>query len=636
MSTELIDKYEIISTLGRGSMGVVYKARDPEIGRIVAVKTLRSVFMGNDPSGNEALQRFRQESRSAGRLQHPNIVTIFATGRTDSGSPYIVMEYIEGERLDQVITERHPLDPLEVLHYLSQVASAIDYAHSQNVIHRDIKPSNIIVDTGLRPHLLDFGVAKLSDTSLTPAGTVVGTPSYMSPEQIRGETLEGLSDLFSFAVVTFEMFTSVRPFPGKDFTTVVNHILHKEPLSFAELKVNLSPAFEQILRKALAKDKKERYQSALQFIDLLASELGALVDGAGVVGGFRRGMTLESVRDSSMSKRPNSTEAPGALSSARTNSPFSTSALSANSGTAKVRSDVTLVDENFPSNPPKQVLSNGKALSGNQASVVVNAPIEAKGKEAKRKESSAEVPKPSRLLYGFWLLAIVVIIGGVVAISDQVLLFIDPSDVASDSASDSADPEVDDTEVVPSEEVASQFTVDKKPVENDQPIVIKEKSSVKEVTSISKLLLPEISGLSDSEFMRLFSSEELQTAPSQKFPTGLTVSDVQRAFIVNALGRPSSVIAAMWKSLALVADYRLKVDYLKVLGDVQYRDQVEILNVIASALMDSEFVVRGFAAKTLGDQKSSLARIALEERLRVETHDGVRRIIEQAIARHKS
>src|SRR5262249_10656660 len=153
--------YEIVTTLGRGSMGVVYKAKDPEIGRLVAIKTLKSVFMGDDAAGNEALQRFRQESRSAGKLHHPNIVTIFEAGRTDNGSPHVVMEYIEGKSLEAILAEAGPLEPLAVLHYLAQIASAIDYAHSQSVIHRDIKPSNIIIDAHHRPYLLDFGVAKL-------------------------------------------------------------------------------------------------------------------------------------------------------------------------------------------------------------------------------------------------------------------------------------------------------------------------------------------------------------------------------------------------------------------------------------------------------------------------------------------
>ena len=289
MDSEVIGKYEVIAALGRGSMGVVYKARDPEIGRTVAIKTLRTIYLGNDPAGTEALQRFRQESRSAGRLRHPNIVTIYETGRTGDGSPYIVMEYIEGESLEQIIAQRSPIDPLECLHYLGQIGSAIDYAHSQSVIHRDIKPSNVIVDGALRPHLLDFGVAKLSDASLTPAGTVVGTPSYMSPEQIRGEVLDGAADRFAFAVMTFEMFSGKRPFPGADFTAVVTNIIHKAPLSFADLGVRHLPAeLERVLQRGLAKERSDRYGSCLEFLDAAGKVLGVLVDGSGVPG-YRKG-----------------------------------------------------------------------------------------------------------------------------------------------------------------------------------------------------------------------------------------------------------------------------------------------------------------------------------------------------------
>lgn len=274
-------------------MGVVYKGRDPEIGRLVAIKTLKSVYMGDDPAGNEALQRFRQESRSAGKLHHPSIVTIFEAGRTENGSPFIVMEYIEGTSLETAISEGGSVRPVAAVHYLAQIASAIDYAHSQNVIHRDIKPSNILIDQGNRAHLLDFGVAKLSDTSLTPAGSVVGTPSYMSPEQIRGTVLDGRTDLFSLAVVAFEAFTGVRPFPGNDFTTVVSNIIHKQPLSFGQLAVSLPEELEAALRKGLAKERDDRFPSALEFVDILGCALGVVVDGTGIAGGYRAQMENE-------------------------------------------------------------------------------------------------------------------------------------------------------------------------------------------------------------------------------------------------------------------------------------------------------------------------------------------------------
>lgn len=294
MSAELknIDKYEVLSVLGTGSMGVVYKARDPEIGRLVAIKTLKNMLLGDDPAGKEALQRFRQEARSAGRLHHQNIVTIFEAGRAEDGSPYLVMECIEGKSLEALIKERGALEPLEALHYLAQVASAVDYAHSQNVIHRDIKPSNILVDGHYRVHLLDFGVAKLGDTSVTPAGTVVGTPSYMSPEQIRGEHLDGRSDLFSLAVVAFELFAGLRPFPGKDFTSVVGNIIHREPVKFEDVSAKLPESLENALRKGLAKNREERFQTAIELIDSIADALGIIIDNNGIAGGYSPLMKL--------------------------------------------------------------------------------------------------------------------------------------------------------------------------------------------------------------------------------------------------------------------------------------------------------------------------------------------------------
>jgi serine/threonine-protein kinase len=291
MADEQVGKYKILSELGKGAMGVVYKAEDPEIGRIVAVKTLRSVYLGSDAAGQEALQRFKQEARSAGRLKHPNIVTIFETGRTDSGSPFMAMEYVEGQSLETRLSSGDPMEPLEVMHILAQVGSAIDYAHSHGIIHRDIKPSNVIISDDAKPHLLDFGVAKISDTSLTPAGTVVGTPSYMSPEQIRGETLDGATDRFAFAVLAYEMLTGARPFPGHDFMTVVSNIIHSEPIPFSQLRHKVRPEFEPILNKAMSKDKTVRFPSCLDFVRALGAPFGVVVDHNGVAG-YRPGDKL--------------------------------------------------------------------------------------------------------------------------------------------------------------------------------------------------------------------------------------------------------------------------------------------------------------------------------------------------------
>ncbi|MCC6933623.1 MAG: protein kinase [Deltaproteobacteria bacterium] len=290
MEKQFIGKYEIVSTIGRGSMGVVYKARDPEIGRIVAIKTLRTLFLSDDEQGREALQRFRQESRSAGSLQHPNIITIYEAGKTSNGSPYIVMSFIDGKSLETMLKEECPIEPFAVMHYLAQVASALDYAHALNVIHRDVKPSNILINDQNRPFLVDFGVAKLSDSSLTPAGTVVGTPSYMPPEQIRGEKITGAADLFSLAVLAYECLCGTRPFAGNDFSTVVRNILQREPLRFEEINCKLPVELEAVFAKALAKEANERYLTATEFVMAMAKVLDIAVDPGGVLGGYRLSM----------------------------------------------------------------------------------------------------------------------------------------------------------------------------------------------------------------------------------------------------------------------------------------------------------------------------------------------------------
>ena len=293
MDLERIGKYEVISTIGRGSMGLVYKAQDPEIGRLVAIKTLRSIPTGGNLRDQEMLERFRIEARSAGKLRHPNIVTVFETGKTDEGVPFIVMDYIEGDSLDVVIKRNGKLDPIEAIHYTAQLAAAIDYAHAHKVYHRDIKPSNVIVSRNYCPHLLDFGVAKVSDTSLTPVGTVVGTPSYMSPEQIRGIDEGGGTDLFALSVMTFEMLTGSRPFPGKDFVSVVANIIHRDPTPFKELNVTLPLKLEEVLAKGLAKKKEDRYQQAMEFAAQAAAAFGIPIDVSGIAGGFRIGLKVE-------------------------------------------------------------------------------------------------------------------------------------------------------------------------------------------------------------------------------------------------------------------------------------------------------------------------------------------------------
>lgn len=279
-----IGKYEILGPLGRGTMGMVYKGRDPEIGRLVAIKTLRKLMPTALQSADAALERFRHEARSAGNLRHPHIVTIFEVGR-DGDTPFIVMDYVEGTTLDQLLEREGRLSPDRVLHYLSQVAAALDYAHKKNVIHKDIKPANIFVDSSDQVFILDFGIAAITESfegGAASAGPALGTPGYMSPEQILSERLDSRTDLFSLAIVAFECLTGQRPFPGKTFTEVIGNILNADPLPLTAVVRELPLALESEFERALSKKKNSRFPTAQDMIDAFANALGlANLDGRG-------------------------------------------------------------------------------------------------------------------------------------------------------------------------------------------------------------------------------------------------------------------------------------------------------------------------------------------------------------------
>lgn len=276
-SLQKIGKYKILGTLGRGSMGVVYKGQDPEIGRIVAVKTLRKIISTQFHNTDQALERFKLEARSAGNLRHPNIITLFDVN-VDGDIPYIVMDYVQGESLDQVIARNSQLTPGTTLHYLKQLAAGLDYAHEKGVIHRDIKPSNIIVDTNETVYILDFGIARINDSfseddKLVKSEPVMGTPGYMSPEQILNKDLDYKTDLFSFAVVAYECLCGKRPFPGKNFNEVLGNILNSKPVPATSL-VALPPEVNQAFDVLLSKKKEERPENAIRVVEVLARALG--------------------------------------------------------------------------------------------------------------------------------------------------------------------------------------------------------------------------------------------------------------------------------------------------------------------------------------------------------------------------
>src|SRR5579864_6686605 len=212
-------RYEIVAELGRGAMGVVYKARDPQIDRLVALKTIS--LRGQEPEQQEFRQRFMREAQAAGRLQHPGIVTIFDVGEDpDTHDSFIVLEYVAGESLSRVLSREKKLPLPRSLQLAEELAEALDYAHSQGVVHRDIKPANILLTEDGHAKIADFGIAKLNVAHLTVPGRVLGAPAYMAPEQLVGEGSDGRSDRFSLGVILYAMITGHSPFHGDTATTV--------------------------------------------------------------------------------------------------------------------------------------------------------------------------------------------------------------------------------------------------------------------------------------------------------------------------------------------------------------------------------------------------------------------------------
>ena len=260
-------RYEIVAELGRGAMGVVYKALDPQIGRTVAVKTVS--LSGQEPDEEKEFRlRFNHEAQAAGRLHHPGIVAIFDVGENpENGDPYIVLEYVAGESLNKVLAREKKL-PLETaLQLVEEVAEALDYAHAQGVIHRDIKPGNILINDDGHAKIADFGIAKLNLAHFTLPGKVLGTPAYMSPEQLSGEGLDGRSDLFSLGVILYAMVTGHSPFQGDSATTVCFKVANREPVEASALDMTLPRELDEVISRAMAKNPEERYQRGAELAE---------------------------------------------------------------------------------------------------------------------------------------------------------------------------------------------------------------------------------------------------------------------------------------------------------------------------------------------------------------------------------
>ncbi len=269
-----LGRYEIVGELGQGAMGVVYKATDPLIDRIVAIKTITLSLAQEERDEYEA--RFYQEAKAAGRLSHPNIVTIFDVGRTGDVA-YIAMEFLQGRELRDILNDDKLLPVDQVIDIVAQVAMGLNYAHEHGVVHRDIKPSNIMVNREGHVKITDFGIARMASAGVrTQTGMVLGSPKYMSPEQVMGKLTDQRSDVFSLGVMLYEMLTGQPPFMGENVNAIMYQTLNAIPQPPSALNSAVPEMLNFIVAKALAKDLDHRYQTAKDFANDLRACQGAM------------------------------------------------------------------------------------------------------------------------------------------------------------------------------------------------------------------------------------------------------------------------------------------------------------------------------------------------------------------------
>jgi serine/threonine protein kinase len=258
-----IGRYPVLRLLGKGAMGCVYLARDTELDRDVAIKTVRL------PQGlaeqESFLVRFRNEAKAVGRLRHRSIVSVYDVGNDTESGPYLVFEYIEGATLKEILRSRGPLSPEQIVAFAEQVGDALDAAHRAKIIHRDIKPDNLLVGKDGVVHLADFGVARVPDAALTGEGQFLGTPCYGAPETLRGREAGPLSDQFSFAAVLYEAVSGARAFPGADAVAVAHAVIHDEPKPLAGVPSEV----DQVISRALSKQPEQRFEHIAELVRAL-------------------------------------------------------------------------------------------------------------------------------------------------------------------------------------------------------------------------------------------------------------------------------------------------------------------------------------------------------------------------------
>ena len=267
-----IGRYRILDELGRGATGIVYRAQDPAIGRTIAIKTIRLSDFTDDDERDRVRESLFREAQSAGILSHPNIVTIYDIAE-ENGMAYIFMECVDGPPLEKILSSQHALDREAVLSILDQTATALDYAHKKGIVHRDIKPANILIHEGATAKITDFGVAKILSQQMTVAGVMMGTPNYMSPEQVQGHAVDGRADQFSLGVIAYELLTGEKPFVADHLPALLFRIVREDAVPPERLNPTLAPQVGVVLRKALAKSAADRYPNCTDFIQALATAL---------------------------------------------------------------------------------------------------------------------------------------------------------------------------------------------------------------------------------------------------------------------------------------------------------------------------------------------------------------------------
>jgi len=266
MIPKTLGRFEVVQELGRGAMGVVYKGMDPKLQRPVALKVIQFGMSQEDSEQLQIKERFMVEARATGQLQHSNILTIYDVGE-EGNLTYIAMEYLEGGNLEDMIKGNKFHDYEQIMDIAKQIADGLDHAHAKGIVHRDIKPANIMMANGKIPKIADFGLARLSNSTLTTTGTVLGTPSYMAPEQIRGRKVDGRADLFALGVIFYEMLTGEKPYGGDSITSVIYRVVNEEPIPVRKLNLDLPEQMDIFMQKALAKEPSQRFQTGKEFYE---------------------------------------------------------------------------------------------------------------------------------------------------------------------------------------------------------------------------------------------------------------------------------------------------------------------------------------------------------------------------------